>query len=154
MAFHPESTATRPQLIDVVGEVLGDLAFLVSDDSPPAQPTGLTWLEGEIHYEGPQRGRLRCWCSRTFAVQLAANLLGLDARDAQVAASADDAVREFMNVVCGQLVTAWHGREAVFNLSIPEVRERDETPRPQDGSDAWCGLAVSGEPFYCAYKAG
>ena len=40
-----------------------------------------------------------------------------------------DALREFMNVVCGQFITACHGTDRVFNLSIPTAVECAESPQ-------------------------
>jgi hypothetical protein len=142
-----------PDLATIVGDVLGDLAFLVSDDERPALPLGVVWLECRISYSGPVSGTLRCWCTQGFASQLAANLLGTRPDDDAVHDGVGDALGEFMNVVCGQLVTAWHGLHAVFGLSIPMVSECRETPcfdlEQRDGA---CALSISGEPFYCRYE--
>jgi hypothetical protein len=141
----------RRDLAAIVTEVLGDLAFMVGDDAPAALPPGAVWLQCEIQYEGPVGGTLCCWCTRDFAIQLAANLLGIepDEGDAQVGAA--DAVRELLNVLCGQLVTAWYGQTAIFNLSIPTVRECVEVPAPAP-AEASCQLSISGEPFYCVHR--
>jgi len=145
-------TAT-PDLAEIVGDVLGDLAFLVGDDEHPEPPPDAVWMECGVSYRGPFGGTLRCWCTRDFAVQLAANLLGLGVDDDNVVDGIGDALGEFMNVVCGQFVTAAHGTDPVFNLSIPTAAECAETPRFEfDDYDLSCALAVSGEPFYCAYR--
>ena len=41
---------------------------------------------------------------------------------------AEDAVKEFMNILCGQFVTAVHGTRDVFNLTIPEIVELPQMP--------------------------
>lgn len=143
------SVASQPALATIVSDVLGELAFMVSDDGPSAAPSGGPWLEAEIQYRGPVTGTLRCWCVRAFAVQLTANLLGIEAQDADADAEAEDALREFMNVLCGQLVTAWHGKEAVFNLSIPAVRPCPAAPAPPAVNG--CQLFVNGAPLFCAH---
>ncbi len=148
-------TATRTDLATIVADVLGDMAFLVSDDEPAEVPPGSVWLECTITYRGPMSGTLRCWCTRDFAHQLAANLLGLDPDDDEAVAGTTDALCEFMNVTCGQLVTALHGTEPVFDLSIPTVTECSEAPRfDENDHDVACELSVSGEPFYCVYEKG
>jgi hypothetical protein len=149
----PNRTTAGPELADIVGEVLGDLAFLVSDDERPVPPVTAKWMACEISYSGPFGGTLRCWCTRDFAVQLAANLLGVSATDEAVANGTGDALGEFMNVVCGQFITARHGSDSVFSLSIPTAVECAQAPRLEfAGYDASCELAVSGAPFYCAYR--
>ena len=147
------AAAATADLAAIVTDVLGDLAFLVSDDQPREPSPDAAWLECCISYAGPQRGTLRCWCTRGFAVQLATNLLGLEPDDEAVRKGTSDALCEFMNVVCGQLVTAWHGTDPVFNLSIPTVVECREPPQLSfDHRGLACALSVSGEPFYCAYE--
>ena len=144
-----------PDLATIVSDVLGDLAFLVGDQERSLPPPGAVWMECRIAYSGPCSGTLRCWCTRDFAVQLAANLLGVEPDDPAVQGGLEDALGEFMNVVCGQLVTAWHGEDAVFNLSIPTAVVCREPPRfDPDPAEGVCALSVGGAPFYCAHEAG
>lgn len=142
-------------LTAVVCNVLEDLAFLVSDEGESRAAARNEWLECAISYEGPVSGTLVCWCTRNFALQLTANLLGADPDDGSVQQQIGDALREFMNVVCGQFVTTVHGSGPVFNLSIPSARECPEPPVIDwERETAACSLSVSGEPFYCVYRFG
>lgn len=149
----PTSKATaadRLPLTTVVSEVLGDLAFMIADDAAEELPAGSIWLEGRVSYRGPERGTLRLWCTREFATRLAANLLGLEPDEGEAQIGADDALRELMNVLCGQLVTTWHGTEQVFHLSIPTVVECSEPPTMADVAEhARCRLFVEDEPLLC-----
>lgn len=150
--INADPTVKSPELVAIVGDVLGELAFMVGDDESVETLAGAVWMECGISYRGPFAGTLRCWCTRDFATQLVANLLGTDAGDETTLDETGDALCEFMNVVCGQLVTAWHGADPVFDLSIPTVVECDETPRLEpDKHTAACQLTVSGEPFFCVY---
>lgn len=144
------ATTRTPELTNVVLEVLGDLAFMVTDDRPAESPAGADWMQGEISYHGDARGTVRCWCTRGLAVRLAANLLGIEAEEGQAHLAAEDALREFMNVLCGQLVTAWHGRAGVFNLSIPRVSVGDGPPAQLGGAARdTCQVSVEGERLVC-----
>lgn len=136
----------------VLADVLADLAFMVADDESVTFPPGTVWLHGEIRYEGPHTGALRMWCTRDFATRLAANLLGLEPDDGSAQVGAEDAVREFLNVLCGQLVTACYGSGPVFNLSIPSVQE-DIEPPPTEAAPGRCRcqLAIDGEPLICTF---
>lgn len=108
-----------------LSEVLANLAFMFADDEAPDMPEPGPWLETSIGYEGPQCGTLRFACSRTFAVELAANLLGTEVDD-EASAKAADAAKEFVNVICGQLITRVFGSGDVYNLTIPETVEREQ----------------------------
>ena len=156
MGTSPTNPSTAAlDLAAVVTNVLEDLAFMVSDEGPPRPLADTVWLECEISYVGPVHGTLRCWCTRDFALQLAANLLGTDMEDGAVREQIGDALREFMNVVCGQFVTTFHGTGPVFDLTIPTAEECTLPPIIDVKQEpAACVLSVSGEPFYCVYRAG
>lgn len=154
MDLQSKPPATKPELTSVLSDVLGDLAFMVADDEVPEVPAGTVWLHGEIRYTGSSVGALQLWCTRGFATRLAANLLGLEPDEGEAQVGAEDAVREFMNVLCGQLVTTWFGNGPVFNLSIPDVCECTDAPRVEnvarhDRSE----LFVEGEPVFCVHRS-
>ena len=122
-------------MMEIFSEVLANLAFMFSEEEPVDVPAGAVWLETTISYQGPCCGHLTLWCTRDFATLLAANLLGIDPDEQDSQADAEDAVKEFMNIVCGQLVTALHGTEDVHNLTIPVIRELPEQPDLHNGDD-------------------
>jgi CheY-specific phosphatase CheX len=146
-------SASRPALPELVTEVLGNLAFMVTDDHDARPPSEIAWLACEVNYYGPHAGALRCWCTRPFATALAANLLGIEADEEDARAAAEDALREFMNVLCGQLVTAWYGTTATYNLTIPIVQECLELPAFVQKRHADIHrLSVNQEPFFCLHE--
>ncbi len=112
----------------IFSEVLQNFAFMFHDEEDVETSPGDVWLEAVIRYRGPQEGTLRLRCTRDFALLLAANLLGTDPESADAPERAGDAAKEFMNILCGQYVTARHGVEDVFDLTIPEIKELTETP--------------------------
>ncbi len=135
-------------LTTVLCEVLANLAFMFTDDGEFDPPMGERWLETAISYEGPVSGSLRLTCTGTFATQLAANLLGVESGKETTEQESNDAVKEFMNVICGQYLTAAYGTEDVFNLTIPEVLERSTTPvlgDPEEASQDMAILSVDGQ---------
>ncbi len=141
-------------LATIFSEVLANLAFMFTDDEISEAPPETSWLEIAISYSGPLEGTLRLRCTTEFSVLLAANLLGIDPQDDDAESKARDAVKEFMNVLCGQFVTAVHSSDQVFDLSIPEVREMPEAPdlMSADGPEL-CTLGVDGHGVQLAYRA-
>ncbi len=140
----PTGISSATDLQTIVSDVLGNLAFLVSDDVDAAAPVNRAdALTCTIQYQGPVSGELGCRCTPNFARQLTANLLGLDPADPAAQASAHDAVREFMNVLCGQFVTAVHGHEGVFNLTIPNIVSGVVEPATRPTAE--CTLSIAGE---------
>jgi hypothetical protein len=150
----PSTTAGR-DLSALVLDVLGELAFMITDDQPRDWPAGAEWLEGEITYRGATCGTVQCWCTRAFAARLAANLLGIEADQGTAQVEAEDAVREFLNVLCGQLITVWHGTHTVFDLSIPRVCECPAAPVLIDAEARYvCRLSIENEPLLCTFCEG
>jgi len=132
-------------LREIFSETLANLAFMFTDDDLPFASSGEAWFETSIRYDGPQSGELRLLCDRAFMKDLAGNLLGTDQDDPDADAKGIDAVKELMNILCGQLVTDFYGSDAVFNLSIPECTRLDDPPdlTKPDTEDALT-LSVSG----------
>ena len=138
---------TTTTLTTVHSEVLANLAFMFNDDGEFDPPVGERWLETLISYKGSVSGSLRLTCTETFATQLAANLLGTES-GVTTRQESNDAVKEFMNVICGQYVTAAYGTEELFDLSIPEVFERSTTSilgEPEGASGERAFLSVDGQ---------
>ncbi len=136
---------TTTTLTKTFSEVLANLAFMFTDDEPAEPCPDDRWLETTIAYHGPESGSLRFWCTRSFATSLAANLLGVDPQDETARDQEDDAVKELMNIVCGQLVTAMYGATRVFELTIPETHEIGDLPETPDAEyDSVVTLFVEG----------
>ncbi len=141
-------------LATIFSEVLQNLAFMFSDDDEAETVACDRWLETRIGYTGPAQGTLRLRCPRDFSVLLAGNLLGIDPQAPDSEHQACDAVKEFMNILCGQLITALHGTEDVFDLTIPEIREVDPAPDFNDtrGGQA-AAFTVQGHRLQVIYHA-
>jgi CheY-specific phosphatase CheX len=81
-------------------------------------------------FDGPFKGSLALAVPEPFGGQVAANVLGLDMDDPKTENGtvcqtetncAVDALKELLNVTCGNLLTAIAGDEPVFDLTVPEV---------------------------------
>jgi CheY-specific phosphatase CheX len=146
-----QKTAT---LTNIFSEVLANLAFMFTDEGPTVVSAGDVWIETTIGYRGAAEGTLKLLCTRDFAGLLAANLLGIDPEDESVEAKAHDAVKEFMNIVCGQLVTALHGTQKVFDISIPTAEDLPAFPDAPDEARETCTLSVEGHHVRLSYLPG
>lgn len=122
-------------LTAIFSDVLADLAFMFTDDDPSDTEPGEVWLETIISYRGPVVGTLKFRCTRGFSLLLAANLLGIDAHETTDPLQCEDAVKEFMNIVCGHFVTISYGSDDVFNLSIPHIAELPQAPDLQEADE-------------------
>jgi chemotaxis protein CheY-P-specific phosphatase CheC len=148
-----QPSVQTPALAQIFSEVLANLAFMfTAEPGEPATP-GTPCLVTRISYQGPQAGELELWCPEGFAYVLASNLLGVDPEDAEARAKSHDAMKELMNVLCGQLVTTLHGTQGVFNLSIPELDVLDADAPCDPPADALTAeLSVEGYPVIISYR--
>jgi len=148
-------TTENVELKSIVSDVLAELAFMIGDDEDIDITSVTDWMHVEITYSGVASGRLRCWCTRPFAVRLAANLLGTEVDETEAQLAAEDAVREFANVLCGQIVTIWHGTSSAFALTIPGVSECWEAPSLDEDKPGYrCLFSAEGEPLLCVHDQG
>lgn len=112
------------ELARVFTEVLEQLAFMFVDnpdnDGPDEAPP---LAAATMRFRGPFAGQLALVVPRDMAPVLAANVLGLDLEDVLIAQAPYDALKELLNVTCGNLLTAIAGDEPVFDLTVPEIEE-------------------------------
>ena len=59
--------------------------------------------------------------------ELAANMLGLDDDESPSEEQQKDALRESLNVICGNLLPRVGGKEAVFDIQAPEILDVEAT---------------------------
>ncbi len=117
-------TATRTEVLDdVFSSVLESLAFMFAEradkgDLPPADGTSLAV---RMRFAGPFSGTLALTVPEATCTELAANVMGMEPEDKAAEEHAADALREVLNVTCGQLLTALAGEEPVFDLSVPNA---------------------------------
>lgn len=136
-----------PTLATIFSEVLASLAFMFTEEDHVDLTEDESWLEITIGYDGPESGTLCLQCTRNFTILLASNLLGTNPDEIEAESAAEDAVKEFMNIVCGQFITAEFGTECVFSLTIPQIIELPQAPdlALNDGGNSSI-MSVEGQP--------
>lgn len=107
-------------LTDIVTSVLEQQAFAMVEpcaDTPTIPPTASLLLS--ITYHGSASGQIVLLMPHTLSIELAANILGIDEDDDFAEEDAPDAMKEVLNVICGQMLTTVYGVDEIFTLSIP-----------------------------------
>ena len=107
----------------VVIEILEEAAFLFTEpmDEDATQAPSPELIVARIGYRGPSRGEMLFSTPTNVAVELAANLLGLEPDDPEVEGKGDEAVGEMLNIIGGALLKEWFGSSADFEMGIPKV---------------------------------
>jgi len=118
-------------LTAVANDTLEKLAFLFAfadeerdHDSPdPA-------VVGRVEFDGYFDGFLTMRISDSVIPELACNMLGLD-DEAQVSnTQQQDALKELLNVICGNALPAIAGDEVEFNIATPEILPAMDSAHP------------------------
>ena len=79
----------------------------------------------EMRFRGPHRGRVNLAVQYPLSEELAMNMLGIDEEEELTEAMAHDALKEILNMACGQFLTTRFGSQPVFDLTIPEVKKME-----------------------------
>lgn len=129
-----ENTMNYPlndALAQVAEETFESLAFMLAmppEDEAPLEGTVLTVVE----FSGPFAGCLVLGAVPELLTPLAGNMLGL-VEEAPATAEEEDALRELANVICGNLLPAIAGTEAVFRVHSPVLLPAGERYVAGDG---------------------
>jgi chemotaxis protein CheY-P-specific phosphatase CheC len=121
-------------LATVFSQVAENLAFMFIDTPEDEDfDLGVTkFVRASMRFHGPFAGRLAIAVPEAMCPEIAANVLGLDPGDELVTNQPYDALKELLNVTCGNLLTAVAGDDPVFDLTVPEVE-----PLNRDAWDAF-----------------
>lgn len=114
----------------VAADTLESLAlmFLVPQEEAP-QPGPSCDKRVAVTFRGPFGGALVLAVSEGVLPELAANMLGLSDISDATAAQQEDALKELVNVICGNLLPAVAGTQPVFHISAPEVLKAGQWPQ-------------------------
>ena len=108
-------------LFNVTEETLEKLAFLfISQESDRKNVDYDSVVAASISFAGPFAGNLVLTISTQIIPELSANMLGVE-EDETTPDQQDDALKETLNVICGNILPAIAGKEAVFNISAPSI---------------------------------
>ena len=123
-----DSSEYREQAQEVFCDVLERMAFMFGEpvDADELPQCSGTFYLTKMTFSGAFAGELSLAVPVEMCMEIAANVLGVDL-DADFAQQEScDALKEVLNVTCGNLLTAIAGDEPVFDLEPPQVSELDE----------------------------
>lgn len=108
---------------NVFCEVIEQIAFMFGEpeDKFEIAAGGTAMARASMSFQGPCAGRLELAVPMTMRLAIASNVLGIDMEDDSVDKFADDAVKEVLNVACGNILTELAGTDPVFDLSVPTI---------------------------------
>lgn len=116
-------------------QTLEKLAFIfaIPEEEDIAPEEGET-VDVVVDFTGPFSGSMLVMYPEADLDELAVNMLGLDDEDEIDSDQKFDALKETVNIICGNVLPAIGGKRAIFNIGVPVVAGAPES-RP-DISDA------------------
>lgn len=108
-------------------DVLEKMAFMFGEpaDLEDIEDPDEALYEASMRFDGESAGEIRLFVPESLCTELAANVLGIENDDEKALRIGQDALKELLNTLCGQILTAMAGEAPVFDLSVPEVSEAD-----------------------------
>jgi len=134
----------------VANETLEKLAFIfafsdderVNDGPAPA-------VTGRVDFNGHFSGALMMRISQGAVTELAANMLGLDDDSEISGGEQQDAFKEMLNVICGNLLPAIAGDQMEFSIGSPAILSEDEARVELDRKDPLSVARLMLEDGFC-----
>jgi chemotaxis protein CheY-P-specific phosphatase CheC len=114
---------TREKISESFCDVLEKMAFMFgeligTDDLPPA---GDKYYRTHMSFKGAMNGSLAMAVPEQMCAEVAANVLGVDLDSEMADEQSCDALKELLNVACGNILIAIAGEEPLFDLQPPEI---------------------------------
>ncbi len=122
-------------LLNVARETFEQLAFMLSmpDEEDAVAPSRMA---ASVEFIGPLSGTLIVSVSEKMLPALLGNMLGLEMGDEPELGKQHDALKELANVICGNLLPAIAGTEAVFTVHAPVLLSSKAVSETYDRQEA------------------
>ncbi len=96
-----------------------------------------------VGFSGDFSGTLDIKLSAEVLPELTANMLGVDDDEETTLDQQYDALKETLNVICGNLLPAIAGKQKIFNIDPPEIISTEEAIKTNIGQKAACNVTLS-----------
>ena len=106
-----------------ISRMLEAAAFIFTDSLSDSDKPALDSWQAEgvsLRFNGEPSGTVHMWVSGGFARCVAANMLGIDQESEAARGKGLDALKEMLNMIVGNFLTAAYGEALVFDLGLPE----------------------------------
>lgn len=114
--------------------IFEELAFVLPafDEDDEASGSEDERITGRIAFAGPFDGTLVLSLPVALLTEVSTNMLGLDFGEEPSTEHNQDAFRELLNVICGNLLPKIGGEQAVFKIGVGEIVADPQAATPGD----------------------
>jgi hypothetical protein len=119
------SDQIKREIEGVFTRIIEDWGLMCVDEAiecnglAPCFDTNKVFFVASVRFKGPFKGAYTVACQDSFAKALVLNLLGTEG--SSNVDEMEDGVREFANVLAGNIITQCYGEDTVFALEAPQV---------------------------------
>lgn len=127
-----------------------DLSFLFAfaeDDADAGQ--GNSAVASKVSFSGAVSGTLFMKLSANVLPELTTNMLGVDEQEETTLDQQYDALKETLNVICGNLLPEIAGKHEIFDIHPPEIVVNEATINQYNGRNHTCKVALAFEEGPC-----
>ena len=146
----PLDVNVRAAFLEVLSGVLERFAFMFVESADECGAEGDVkgaYLYAVITFTGRTQGAISLAAPDDLCREMAANVLGMDPSET-VETAGEDALKELVNIICGELTVALYGNEDVFNLTVPNLYRVDRSKWRELGADSdSVKLSLEGKPL-------
>ncbi len=134
----------------VVTETIEKLVFMFASPYTPENSTEEDPDLGvSVSFSGPFSGTLGMKVSGEVLSEIAVNMLGVDSEDEITLEDKNDALKETINVFCGNILPAIGGKSAVFDIGAPEIVPECEDMKVKQGEQPVSDVKLSLDEGRC-----
>lgn len=123
--MHSENK-TKEAASEIITKVISETTYLFLDPlEEESQPDPDTWqaIGVTIEFHGLATGTISLWVEDHFRQTAAMNMLGVDDIGGVSVEKQNDAIKEILNIVSGNLLTTLYGKQDIFELGIPTITQ-------------------------------
>ncbi len=110
-------------------------------------------IAATITFTGARDGRLTLRLASEVLPLLSKNMLGDFDESEPSPDAAQDALKEMLNMMCGNVLTAWYGSDPVFKLHPPEVLTPEAEATPESAATPDICVKFNLENTLCIVEA-
>lgn len=134
----------------VVSETIEKLVFMFASPYTPENSNEEDPDIGvRVSFNGPFSGTLGMKVAGEVLSEIAVNMLGVDNEDEISPEDQNDALKETINVLCGNILPVIGGKQAVFNIGAPELIPEGEDMKVKSGEKLISDVKLSLDEGRC-----
>lgn len=148
------SEDTKKALAETSMKIFEEAAFALIDtmDSGEERPVEERLVAG-VQFSGPRTGELMMSIPSSLAAVFAENMLGADPGDPEANSKGVDAMKELLNMICGNLLPVLFGTDMEFKIEAPGIRSIEEFEADWNNpANALCSLIVEDRDVQLAFR--